>query len=95
MNQHLLNTLYVASTALRTGGGHLKDRGTISVLETPSGWGDKGNAHTHTWREQQRLVLREHLTRARLFEVSSQVVTYLNPQNHPMKKALLLPLIYR
>ena len=51
--------------------------------------------HTHTWREQQRLVLREHLTRARLFEVSSQVVTYLNPQNHPMKKALLLPLIYR
>lgn len=51
--------------------------------------------HTHTWREQQRLVLREHLPRARLFEVSSQVVTYLNPQNHPMKKALLLPLIYR
>lgn len=47
MNQHLLNTLYVASTALDTGGGHLKDRGTISALETPSGWGDKGNAHTH------------------------------------------------
>lgn len=67
--------------------------GTISNLKEQSGWADKGDKHTS--RNSGSAIRTVLAVCQAQFSANHQVATHVTPHNHPMKKVLLLSIIYR